>query len=95
MSTVLEWLKLWSYGIRNYGFNVSSSGITSLLNFIKIYQLVQKFIGGGGEGDRQTHREGGYFISLLFSFRKESRLNMLHLSKTTNWYKCYLGGGHT
>jgi hypothetical protein len=43
--------------------------MTSLLNFIKIYQLVQKFIGG------KTHRHEGDLISLLFySFKKASRL---------------------
>jgi len=45
------------------------NGITCLPNFIKIYQLVQKLIGG-----RQT--QVGDLISLLFSFRKESRLKM-------------------
>jgi hypothetical protein len=45
--------------------------MTFLLNFIKIYQLVQKLLGGGGEAhiDRQT----GDLISLIFLF-KESRL---------------------
>jgi hypothetical protein len=40
-----EWLylmKLWGY---NYGIEVTFNGITSLLNFMKIYQLVQKLLG--------------------------------------------------
>jgi len=45
-----------SYGIKNYGVEVIFNGMTSLLNFIKIYQLVQKLIGGGGQTHRQTHR---------------------------------------
>jgi hypothetical protein len=42
--------------------------MTSLLNFIQIYQLVQKLT-----EDRQTHRQDGDLISVYFSFRKESR----------------------
>jgi hypothetical protein len=34
------------YGIKNYGFEVISNGMTSLLNLLKNYQLVQKLIGG-------------------------------------------------
>jgi len=41
-----------SYGIKNYGVEVTFNGMTSLLNFIKIYQLVQKLI--GGQTDTQT-----------------------------------------
>jgi hypothetical protein len=37
--------------------------MTSLLNFIKIYQLVQKLLGG-------TERHAGDLISLTFLFRK-------------------------
>jgi hypothetical protein len=43
--------------------------MTFLLNFIKIYQLVPKLLGGGGHTDRQT----GDLISLTFLF-KESGL---------------------
>jgi hypothetical protein len=46
--------------------------MTSLLNFIKIYHLVEKLIGG----DRQAHRQDGDLISLHFSFKKESRLKI-------------------
>jgi hypothetical protein len=45
--------------------------MTSLLNFIKIYQLVQKLLGG----DTQTDRQDGDLISLTFLF-KESRLKI-------------------
>jgi hypothetical protein len=44
--------------------------MTSLLNFIKIYQLVQKLLGGK---HRQTDRQTGDLISLTLLF-KESRL---------------------
>jgi hypothetical protein len=46
--------------------------MTSLLNFIKIYQLVQKLL----RGDTQTDRQDGDLISLTFLF-KESRLIMV------------------
>jgi hypothetical protein len=42
----------------------------SLLNFIKLYQLVQKLLGGT---DRQTDRQTGDLTSLTFLFQ-ESRL---------------------
>jgi hypothetical protein len=41
------------YGIKEYGVEVIFNGMTSLLNFIKIYQLVQKLL-GGGHTDRQV-----------------------------------------
>jgi hypothetical protein len=41
------------YGIKMYGVEVSFNGMTSLQNFIKIYQLVQKLLGGGGGGTRR------------------------------------------
>jgi hypothetical protein len=44
--------------------------MTSQLNFIKIYQFVQKLLGGT---HRQADRQDGYLISLTFLF-KESRL---------------------
>jgi hypothetical protein len=46
--------------------------MTSLLNFTKIYQLVQKLLGGT---HRQTDRQTGDLISLSFLF-EESRLKM-------------------
>jgi hypothetical protein len=52
--------------------------MTSLLNFIKIYQLVQKLM-----GDRHT-RQDGDLISLHFSFKKESRLTILFLHSMLN-----------
>jgi hypothetical protein len=54
-----------SYGIRNHGIEITYNGMTSLLSFIKRYQLVQKMMGVDTD-----------LISLHFSFRKESRLKM-------------------
>jgi hypothetical protein len=45
--------------------------MTSPLNFIKIYQFVQKLL----DGDRQTDRQTGDLISLTFR-EKESGLKM-------------------
>jgi hypothetical protein len=63
----------WSYGIRKYGVEVTFNSMTSLLNFIKIYQLVQKLL--GEHIDRQTDGQTGDLISLTFLF-KESRLKI-------------------
>jgi hypothetical protein len=48
----------WSYGTKKYGVEVTFNGMTSLLNFIKIYQLVQTLLGGHThrQTDRQTDR---------------------------------------
>jgi hypothetical protein len=51
-----------SYGIKKYGGEVTFNGITSMLNFIKIYQLVQKLLLEDREPDRQT----GDLIGLPF-----------------------------
>jgi hypothetical protein len=67
-STILEW-----YGIKMYGIEVTFNGMTPLLNFIKIYQLVQKLLGGDTQTDRRTDRQTGDLISLTFLF-EESRL---------------------
>jgi hypothetical protein len=64
--------KLKGYGIKNYGVEVTFNGMTSLLNFIKIYQLVQKLL-GGTHTDRRTNRLTGGLITLTYLF-KESRL---------------------
>jgi hypothetical protein len=61
----------WSYGIKKYSDKVTFNGMTSLLNFIKIYQLIQKLLGGHTDG--QTDRQTDYLISFTFLF-KESRL---------------------
>jgi hypothetical protein len=53
------------YGIKKYGIEVIFNGMTSLLNFIKIYQLVQKLLGGTQTG-RQTDRLVISFASLSF-----------------------------
>jgi hypothetical protein len=57
------------YGIKKYGVDVTFNGMTSLLNFIKIYQLVQKLLGAT---HRQTDRQTGDLISLTF-LSKESK----------------------
>jgi hypothetical protein len=36
----------WRHGIKKYGVEVTFNGMTPLPNFIKIYQLVQKLLGG-------------------------------------------------
>jgi hypothetical protein len=36
----------WRYGIKRYGVKVAFNGMTSLLNFIKIYQLAQWLVCG-------------------------------------------------
>jgi hypothetical protein len=42
----------WSYGIKKYGVEVTFNGMTFLLNFIKICQLVQKLLGGDAQTDK-------------------------------------------
>jgi hypothetical protein len=44
----------WKYRIKKYGFEVTFNDMTSLLNFIKIYQLVQKLLRGHTQTVRQT-----------------------------------------
>jgi hypothetical protein len=44
--------------IKKYGVEVTFNGMTSLLNLIKIYQLVQKLLGGGGH--RRTDRQSDW-----------------------------------
>jgi hypothetical protein len=45
-------------GVKKYGVEVTFNGMTYLLNFIKIYKLVQKLLGGGGgHTDRRTERQ--------------------------------------
>jgi hypothetical protein len=39
-------LNAWRYGIKMYGVEVAFNDITFVLNFIKIYQLVKKLLGG-------------------------------------------------
>jgi hypothetical protein len=64
--------------------------MTSLLNFIKIYQLVHKLFGGDTQTDktdRRTDRQTGDLISLSFLF-KESRIKIYAGHTTT------IGGPH-
>jgi hypothetical protein len=63
----------WRYEIKKYGVEVTFNGMTSLLNFIKIYQFVQKLLGGT---HKHTDRQAGDLKSLTFLF-KESRLKTL------------------
>jgi hypothetical protein len=51
--------------IKKYGVEVTFNGMTSMLNLIKIYQLVQKLLGGG-----HTDRQDGDLISLTFLFKE-------------------------
>jgi hypothetical protein len=57
----------WRYGNKKYGVKVTFNGMISLLNLIKIYQLVQKLLGGT---DIQTDRQTGYLTSLTFLFQE-------------------------
>jgi len=68
--------------IKSYGIEVSFNGITSLLNFIKIYQFVQKLMRG-----RQTRRKDYIFVSLYFSFRKGCRLKIPSYIACKNGYR--------
>jgi hypothetical protein len=43
-----------SYSIKNYVIEVAFNGMTSLLSFIEIYQLVQELIGGKTDTDRKV-----------------------------------------
>jgi hypothetical protein len=61
-----------------YDVEVTFNDMISLLNFIKIYQLVQTLLGGT---HRQTDRQTGDLMSLTFLF-KESKLKMAFSSKT-------------
>jgi hypothetical protein len=65
-------------GLKKYSFEVTFNGMTSLLNFIKIYQLVQKLLGGDTQTDIRTDRQTGDLINLTFLF-KESRLAMAEI----------------
>jgi hypothetical protein len=70
-SVILEWLKL---EIKKYGADVTFNGMFSPLNFMKIYQLVQKFI-SWGHSDWQTDRQIARWSNKhRFTFFKESRL---------------------
>jgi hypothetical protein len=40
----------------NYGVEANFNGMTSLLNFLKIYQFVQKLLKGHTQTDKQTER---------------------------------------
>jgi uncharacterized Zn-finger protein len=51
----------WSYGIKKYGVEVTFNGMTSILNFIRMYHLFQKLLGGthkqtDGQTDWWSHK---------------------------------------
>jgi hypothetical protein len=62
----LQFWNDWSNSIQNYGVEVTLNGMTSLLNFIKICQLVQMLMQG-----THRHRQVGDIISLLFSLGRK------------------------
>jgi hypothetical protein len=67
-------------GLKIIVSKVPLNGITSVPNFMKIYQAVQRLLGGGDmQTDRQTDRQIGDLISLL-SFL-ESRLKWKNSSR--------------
>jgi hypothetical protein len=41
-----------SYGINNYGLEATFNAMTSLLNFMEIYQLVQRILRGRADTGR-------------------------------------------
>jgi hypothetical protein len=53
-------------GVKNYGVEIIFTGLTSLLNFIKIYQMVQKLIG-------DIHTDMMDILLASVSFRKKRR----------------------
>jgi hypothetical protein len=57
-----------SYSSKKYGIGVTFNGMPSLLNFIKIYQLLQKLNGGT---DRHIDR---MVISLAYIFPLERKV---------------------
>jgi hypothetical protein len=59
-SDILEWLKVL---YQQYGVVVTLNDMASQLNFIKMYKMFQKLLGGGGE---QTDKIRISQISLFF-----------------------------
>jgi hypothetical protein len=74
------------YGIKKFRVEVIFNDMISLPNFIQIYQLVQKLLGGT---HRQTDRQTGDLINLTFLFKESSKKEriMLHLIIDGNIYK--------
>jgi hypothetical protein len=58
----------WIHGITNYGVEVTFNDMTSLPNFIKIYQLVQKLMGLLSPGDQQM-ASGIHRLAVLMLIR--------------------------
>jgi hypothetical protein len=77
-SQKFERLPFWnSYGIKHFGCGVTFNGVTFLLIFIKNLPSDSELIGGTETHTDKSHTQGGYFMSLRFSFGKESRLKSL------------------
>jgi hypothetical protein len=53
-----------SYSIKNYGVEVNFNGMTSLMNFIKIYYFSQKLIGGRDKDTDMMVISLAYFLPL-------------------------------
>jgi hypothetical protein len=60
--------------LKTYRVEVSFNGMTSLLNFRKNLPI-------GSKVDRSIDTQDGDLISLHFSFRKQSRIKMVHSTK--------------
>jgi hypothetical protein len=58
--------------------------MTSVLNFIKNYQLVQKVLGWDTQTDGRTDRQADDLISLTFLFKESRLIKMGAISDTTN-----------
>jgi len=57
----LSFWNLWSYGIKNYGVEAISNGMTTLPNFRKIGELVQQLMGTDTYTERLSHKPAVYF----------------------------------
>jgi hypothetical protein len=65
----------WRWGLKKYSVEVTFNGMTSLLSFIIIYQLVQNVIRGRTQTDRQTDKTDWWFHKPHFPFKEKSAYN--------------------
>jgi hypothetical protein len=72
----------WRYGVKRYGIEVTFNGMTSLLNFINIYHLVQKLLEEDTQTDGRTDRQTGDLISLTFLFEESRLRNEVYVNHT-------------
>jgi hypothetical protein len=70
------------YGITRYGVEVIFNSINSLLNFLKIYQLVQKLLGG-------THRRTDRWSHKPHFPSKEGRQKITQPYVSTSWQRVF------